>query len=737
MIWLAPIAAPVALVAAAHAWIIPELYAARGASVARPKGPRNEHAETVAQGLLGDLLATASASCSARPAWRSSAGELGTWLVGEAGALLLTNGGRRVHASACSATEADLPPSDRDRPPAAGAAGRRGGLRHRRQPRVRRRALAGAPPAARAHAPGHRRRSRRRRRASLGRWAYDVVIAGGGFGGLYAARRLERRLPRHSARIMLVSDVNFLLYTPLLPGAAAGSLEPRHVVVPLREELEWADIRLGRVTGADPARNEVHVTTVDGRHETLRYDQLIVTPGSVSRVLPVPGLAEHGLGFKTLADAIAVRNRALLNLEIAESLPDDEARRGYLTFVFVGAGYAGLEGIAELQDYMADVIDRYPRCRIVGTRFVLVEARDRVMPEIPASLAEFATRELRGRGMEIRTGTSSSSADAGAVTLSTGERIPTRLLCWTAGVMPAPVVRELGLPLDPTGPHRGGRHHAGRGQLERLGDRRRRRRARPRPAPARAEPADLPARDPPGPAGRGERGRDAGRPPAAAVPLPHARRVRRHGPAQGGRDHPRRAPARLPGLVRGPQLPPGDDAGRRPPGRGSPSTGPWAWSSGAPPPSSASSATRPPARGARCGERRSPSARGAPATCAPRSSWARRRWTLAQGARPAAAASTSAPRTTWTPAGSASAALLEFIVAQADGSLRDLRGRRPDGRLHARRPLRRDGRADRAVGRAVARRPGGGAGAARALLARVAHARASAAWCSASAGRRT
>jgi NADH:ubiquinone reductase (H+-translocating) len=280
---------------------------------------------------------------------------------------------------------------------------------------------------------------------------YEVVIAGGGFGGLYAARRLERRLPRHSARILLVSDVNFLLYTPLLPGAAAGSLEPRHVVVPLREELEWADIRLGRVTGADPGRNEVSVDTVDGRRETLHYDQLIVTPGSVSRVLPIPGLAEHGLGFKTLADAIAVRNRALLNLEIAESLPDDEARREYLSFVFVGAGYAGLEGIAELQDYVADVIDRYPRCRMVGSRFVLVEARDRVMPEIPASLAEFATRELRARGMEIRTETMLESVDARSVTLSTGERIPARLLCWTAGVQPAPVVAELGLPLGPGG----------------------------------------------------------------------------------------------------------------------------------------------------------------------------------------------------------------------------------------------------------------------------------------------
>jgi NADH dehydrogenase len=294
-------------------------------------------------------------------------------------------------------------------------------------------------------------RSPARRSIASAHVAYDVVIAGGGFGGLYAARRLERRLPRHSARILVVTDVNFLLYTPLLPGAAAGALEPRHVVVPLREELEWAELELGTVTGAAPDRNELYVTTVDGRAETVHYDQLIVTVGSVSRVLPVPGLAEHALGFKTLADAIALRNRALLNLEIAESLPDDDARREYLTFVFVGAGYAGLEGIAELQDYVADVLDRYPRCRMVGTRFVLVEARERVMPEIPASLADFATRELRGRGMEIRTETMLESTDGRSATLSTGERVPTRLLCWTAGVKPAPVVRELGLPLGPGG----------------------------------------------------------------------------------------------------------------------------------------------------------------------------------------------------------------------------------------------------------------------------------------------
>jgi NADH:ubiquinone reductase (H+-translocating) len=281
--------------------------------------------------------------------------------------------------------------------------------------------------------------------------AWNVVIAGGGFGGLYAARRLERKLPRHSARITLVTDQNFMLYTPLLPGAASGSLEPRHVVVPLREELDWADIRIARVTSADPVARELRFTTLDGKDESLPYDQLIVTLGSVSRVLPVPGLAEHGVGFKTLPEAIALRNRAVLHLEIAEAMEDPEERRPYLTFLFAGAGYAGLEGLAELQDYVADIIDRYPRCRMAGTRWVLLDAAERVMPEIPASLAEFATRELRRRGIEILTSTRIEEIDATSARLSTGEVVPTRTVCWTAGVKASPVVRRLGLPLTDAG----------------------------------------------------------------------------------------------------------------------------------------------------------------------------------------------------------------------------------------------------------------------------------------------
>ncbi|MEA2192893.1 MAG: hypothetical protein QOI73_3014 [Solirubrobacteraceae bacterium] len=243
-----------------------------------------------------------------------------------------------------------------------------------------------------------------------------------------------------------------MLYTPLLPGAAAGTLEPRHVVVPLREQLdESVDLRLGRITGAAPERNVLQVRNLEGTVEDLAYDRLIVTVGSVSRTLPVPGLAEHGRGFKSLPEAIALRNHVIRTLEHAETLEDEGARREYLTYVFVGAGYAGLEGLAELQDFVADVLELYPRCRVTGIRWILVEAGERVMQEIPKKLADFAERELRGRGIEIRTHTTLERVSEDTAYLSDGEAVPSRTLVWTAGVKPQPVVTQLGLPLTERG----------------------------------------------------------------------------------------------------------------------------------------------------------------------------------------------------------------------------------------------------------------------------------------------
>jgi NADH:ubiquinone reductase (H+-translocating) len=278
-----------------------------------------------------------------------------------------------------------------------------------------------------------------------------IVIAGGGFGGFYAARSLERIATARGARVTLVNDANFMLYTPLLPGAAGATLDPRHVVVPLRAQLRRTGLLIGSVTGADPDRHALGVRRVDGEQLELGYDHLLVALGSISRTLPIPGLAEHATGLKSLSDATALRNQVLTCLDIAESLEDPVRRAEYLGFVFVGAGYAGLEGLAELQDFAAQAIELYPRCRAEGMRWVLVEARERIVPEVPPTLSAFAARELRGRGIEINTSTTLAAVTARDATLSSGERIAARTVVWTAGVKPSPVVGSLGLPLDDGG----------------------------------------------------------------------------------------------------------------------------------------------------------------------------------------------------------------------------------------------------------------------------------------------
>src|SRR5262245_38078510 len=274
--------------------------------------------------------------------------------------------------------------------------------------------------------------------------AWNVVIAGGGFGGAMAARELERVMPRQSARLVLVNDVNFLLYTPFLPEAAAGTLEPRHVVPPPRRgSLRRPSLRLRSLEGHDPAAKTVALRTRDGEVESLPYDQLLLALGSVSRVLPIPGLAEHAIGFKGLADAIWLRNHVVETLEAANAAEDPARRDELLTYVFVGGGYAGLEALAELQDFAADAMESYPRARLHGMRWVLVEASDRVLPEIDAQLAEYALRELRGRGIDIRLGTTLERVGADSAALSTGETLPTRTVVWTAGVAPNPRLRDL------------------------------------------------------------------------------------------------------------------------------------------------------------------------------------------------------------------------------------------------------------------------------------------------------
>ncbi len=281
--------------------------------------------------------------------------------------------------------------------------------------------------------------------------AWNIVIAGGGFAGASVARELEKLLPRQSARLTLVNDVNFLLYTPFLPEAAAGTLEPRHVVTPLRDILRRTNLRLGVVNAHDPEARTVGIRDHNGAASTLQYDHLVLAPGSISRFLPVPGLSEHAVGFKSLADAIYLRNHVIETLEMANATEDSAFRDELLTYVFVGGGYAGLEALAELQDFAADAMQHYPRARLHGMRWILVEAADKVLPEIDRELADYAVRELRGRGIDMKLSTTLDEVTATTATISTGETVPTRTVVWTAGVTPNPGLRNLSVPLDDRG----------------------------------------------------------------------------------------------------------------------------------------------------------------------------------------------------------------------------------------------------------------------------------------------
>jgi NADH dehydrogenase len=278
-----------------------------------------------------------------------------------------------------------------------------------------------------------------------------IVIAGGGFGGFHVARTLERQMPPGRASVTLVNDENFLLYTPFMGAVAGGALEARHIAMPLREALPRTVVRVVQVVGADPGRHLIRVSNQAGKEEDLFYDRLVVALGSVTRVRPVPGLVEHALGFKTLDQAVGLRDRILRTLEMAETLEDPAERAEWLTFIFVGGGYAGLGGLAEVQDFVLDIVRLYPKCRAQGLRFMLIDSSERFMDEVPPRLGTFALRELRGRGTEVRSSTRVTEIQASRVRLSNGEWVPSRLVVWTAGVRPAPAVAQLGLPLDSDG----------------------------------------------------------------------------------------------------------------------------------------------------------------------------------------------------------------------------------------------------------------------------------------------
>jgi NADH:ubiquinone reductase (H+-translocating) len=266
-----------------------------------------------------------------------------------------------------------------------------------------------------------------------------VLVAGGGFAGAYVARLLGER------GATIVSPDNFMLFTPLLPEAASGTLEPRHTVVPLRAMCPKADLLLGSLSAVDLEARTATVET-DAGQQLVHWDELVLALGAVPRAVP-PG----ALSFKSLPEAIHLRNHVLRELEAADAELDDAARRERLTFVFVGAGYAGVEALAELSDLTDDALRYYPGLRDVPRRWVLVDAAPKILPEIPSRLGEYAARELEARGVEIHVGTTLESSTDREAVLGDGTRIATRTLVWTAGVLPHPLLRELGVPLDERG----------------------------------------------------------------------------------------------------------------------------------------------------------------------------------------------------------------------------------------------------------------------------------------------
>ncbi|CAM5395794.1 hypothetical protein STANM309S_04733 [Streptomyces tanashiensis] len=285
-------------------------------------------------------------------------------------------------------------------------------------------------------------------------------MVGGGYVGMYTALRLQRQLGAElragTAEIVVVTPEPYMTYQPFLPEAAAGSISPRHVVVPLRRVLDRCRIVIGEVGSVDHAKRTATLSTLATEEEGtgavhMTYDELVIAPGSVSRTLPVPGLADHGIGFKTVEEAIGLRNHVIEQMDIASSTRDPALRDAALTFVFVGGGYAGVEALAELEDMARYTARYYHNVKPEDLRWVLVEASDRILPEVGEEMGRYAVRELRGRNIDVRLGTRLESCEDRVAVLSDGTRLPTRTVVWTAGVKPAPVLAATDLPLNERG----------------------------------------------------------------------------------------------------------------------------------------------------------------------------------------------------------------------------------------------------------------------------------------------
>ena len=273
---------------------------------------------------------------------------------------------------------------------------------------------------------------------------HRVVIVGAGFAGFNAARELSH-LVGDSTEIVVINSADYFLYVPLMPQVAGGLVEPRHICVSLSRRLHNVRFVLGTVRDVDPKRKVVSWGSPAGGSGDLSYDRIILTAGSVNKLLPIPGVAEYAHGFRSIAEAIFLRDHITHQLELAASATDAAERAALCTFIVVGAGYTGTEVAAQGQLLTTRLARKMPQLAGQQIRWMLLDTASRVLPELDPRLSRTADRVLRRRGVDVRTGQSVKEALRDYVVLSTGEQVPTRSLIWCVGVRADPLVDGLDL----------------------------------------------------------------------------------------------------------------------------------------------------------------------------------------------------------------------------------------------------------------------------------------------------
>lgn len=276
-----------------------------------------------------------------------------------------------------------------------------------------------------------------------------VVVVGSGFAGAYCARGLDRAARRGEIEVTLLDRGDCFLFHPLLVEAGTGALQPRHVVVPIRPFARSARFVMGEVVDVELEAKRVRYRVVETEREcVVEYDHLVLAPGSVTRLPSVPGLAQHGYEMKGLADAIALRDRAVRLLEAADATDDREERRQLLSFVVVGANYTGVEVAGEMEVFVRGATRGFPRVDPSDVSVDLVELGPRILPTLDEDLAEYATRKLRARGIGVHLETTAEKIDADGVTLRDGRRLRGNTVIWCAGIAPSSLVEALDVPKD-------------------------------------------------------------------------------------------------------------------------------------------------------------------------------------------------------------------------------------------------------------------------------------------------